>query len=583
MSGLHLFRPEWLWALALLPLLALGWRRRRRRGRAWREAVDPHLLAHLLERDGKRGGRSLAWVAALAVIVAALALAGPSWRQVAQPLWQGSAPLVVAMELSPAMLAADLPPTRLARARAKLSTLLAGREGGQVGLVVYAGDAFTVAPLTDDPDNVAVFLDSLYPDIMPVPGQEASRGIAHAAQLLDQAGFERGRILLLATGADAAATAAAGAARNAGYEVSVLGIGTAEGAPYRDGTGQLVSSRLDRAGLQAVATAGAGRYHAITDNGADLAALDVLDARGQADGRDTGGESLAWADGGFWLLPPLMLLVLVGFRRGAGLRVLVLGAGLGLALAPPPAAAMDWWQRPDQARHQRMQQGTEAYRAGGFAAAAEAWQDLDTADAHYNRGNALARQGQYREAIAAYDEAIERQPGMEDALANREVVQAALEQQQEGGGQQQEPGDRPGDPSGGQSGQPGEQDPSGEPREGEGEPGSRDEGGDGEEDPSGQDEPSPAGEPGPADPAAQESADQAQRERMEQALADAESSGDEAAETADAARAETPEQRERRIANEAWLRRVPDDPGGLLREKFRIEYERRRLHGGMED
>ncbi|MCE7033461.1 VWA domain-containing protein [Lysobacter sp. GX 14042] len=577
MSGLHLFRPEWLWALAVLPLLALGWWRRRRRAQAWEDAVDPHLLAHLLERGGKRG-HGLAWLAVLALVIAALALAGPAWRQVAQPLWQGSAPLVVAMELSPAMLAGDLPPTRLAHAREKLSVLLARREGGQVGLVVYADDAFTVAPLTDDAGNVAVFLDSLQPDVMPVAGQAASEGIAHASRLLRQAGFERGRILVLASGGDPAAVSTAAQARAAGYEVSVLGIGTPEGAPYRGGDGQLHDSRLELAVLEAVAEAGDGRYRTITDDGADLDALGVLDAGGEA--AEQGAEgSRAWVDEGFWLLPLLMLLVLAGFRRGAGLRVLVLGAGLGLVLAPAPAAAMDWWQRPDQARHQRMQQGTEAYRAGGFAAAAGAWQELDSADAHYNRGNALARQGRFGEAIAAYDEALARQPGMEDALANRAVVQAAMDQQPDGGGQPQDPGRQPGDPSSGQSGQPDGQDPSGKPGEGEEEP-AGDTGQPGE--PDDEREPHGEGEPPPADAADQEAADQAQRERMDQALSDEPPGSDEAAAEGEAA-PETPEERERRIANEAWLQRVPDDPGGLLREKFRIEHERRRLHGGREN
>lgn len=580
MSGMHLFRPEWLWALAVLPLLGVAWWRRRSRRQGWRGSVDPHLLAHLLERSGGRGGRTLGWVAALAVAIATLALAGPSWRQVAQPLWQGSAPLVVAMELSPAMLAGDLPPSRLARAREKLSTLLAGREGGQVGLVVYAGDAFTVAPLTDDPGNVAVFLDSLHPDVMPVPGQVASRGIEHAQRLLRQAGFDQGRILLLASAADEGAAAAAAVARSAGYEVSVLGVGTAEGAPYRASGGQLHASRLDVAGLQAVAGAGGGRYQAMTDDGADLDALDVLDARVQVDGPAADGRALAWVDEGFWLLPPLMLLVLVGFRRGTGLKLLVLGSGLGLVLVAPPAQAVDWWQRPDQARYERLQEGVEAYRKGAFAEAAEAWDNLDAADAHYNRGNALARQGQYREALAAYDAALALQPGMEDALANREVVQSALERQQEGGGEHEDPGDQPGDQSGGQP-QPGEEGQEGEPQDGEGEPSGKP---DNADDSAGDDRDSGAEQRPPADAGEQAAADQAQRERMEQALADggSEEAGTDEVEDAPGA-PETPEERERRIANEAWLRRVPDDPGGLLREKFRIEYERRRLHGAVEE
>ena len=576
MSGVHLFRPEWLWLLALLPVLAFAWWRRRRRAKAWEDAVDPHLLAHLLERGGGRGGHGVAVAVLLAFLVAVLALAGPSWRQVAQPLWQGGMPLVVVMELSPAMLAGDLPPTRLARARDKLSSLLADREGGQVGLVVYGDDAFTVAPLTDDSANVAVFLDSLHPDVVPVPGQAASRGVEHAVRLLDQAGFDRGQVLLLASSVDARAASAAATARAAGHEVSVLGIGTPEGAPYRAGDGQLHTSRLDMAGLEAVAQAGGGRYRTMGDDGADLEALGVLDPGGST-GQAAGGEAWTWVDEGYWLLPVLMLLVLAGFRRGAGMRMLVLGAGLGLVLAPPPAQAIDWWQRPDQARHERLQQGAQAYRGGDYAAAAQAWDGLDVPDAHYNRGNALARQGRFAEAIAAYDRALELQPGMEDALANREVVQAAMDRQPDGGGAPQDPGRQPGNPSSaGQQGQPGEGDPAGEQGDGESPPQSGEDG-DGDDRDQGD-----AGEPPPGGEAGQEAADQAQRERMEQALEDRPDSGEPQPAVAEQA-PETPQERERRIANEAWLRRVPDDPGGLLREKFRIEHERRRLHGGRED
>lgn len=576
MSGVHLFRPEWLWLLALLPVLAFAWWRRRRRARAWEDAVDPHLLAHLLERGEGRGGRASALAALLALLVAVVALAGPSWRQVAQPLWQGGMPLVVAMELSPAMLAADLPPSRLARARDKLSSLLAGREGGQVGLVVYGDDAFTVAPLTDDPANVAVFLDSLHPDVVPVPGQAASRGLEHAVRLLEQAGFDRGQVLLLASEADARAASAAAAARAAGHEVSVLGIGTQEGAPYRAGDGQLHTSRLDKAGLESVAQAGGGRYRTMSDDGSDLEALGVLDPGGGT-GQSAGGEAWTWVDEGYWLLPVLMLLVLAGFRRGAGMRVLVLGAGLGMVLAPPPAQAIDWWQRADHARHEQMQQGAEAYRDGDYATAARAWEGLDTADAHYNRGNALARQGRFAEAIKAYDRALELQPGMEDALANREVVQAAMDRQPDGGGAPQDPGQQPDNPSSaGQSGRPGEGEPTGDPGQSEGQPEPGSEGDTDSPDPGDTGTPPPGGESG------QDAADQAQRERMEQALADRQDAGEPDSAMAEHA-PETPQERERRIANEAWLRRVPDDPGGLLREKFRIEHERRRLHGGRED
>src|SRR3546814_20181743 len=116
-------------------------------------------------------------------------MAGPSWRTGEQPLLQGEAPLVVVLDMSGAMLANDLPPSRLLQARAKLATLLQPRSGGQVGLVVFAADAYTVAPLTRDAANVPLFLDSLRPDVMPVDGHHPARGTQHAMHLPRQAGI----------------------------------------------------------------------------------------------------------------------------------------------------------------------------------------------------------------------------------------------------------------------------------------------------------------------------------------------------------------------------------------------------------
>ena len=91
-AELHFLRAQWLWALLALPLLGWWWRRLRLRASAWRNAVDPHLLPHLLDAGAGRRGR-LGWLAAAcAYALAVLALSGPSWRQVAQPSWQAPAP-----------------------------------------------------------------------------------------------------------------------------------------------------------------------------------------------------------------------------------------------------------------------------------------------------------------------------------------------------------------------------------------------------------------------------------------------------------------------------------------------------------
>nr|WP_219339825.1 VWA domain-containing protein [Luteimonas salinisoli] len=580
LGQLEFLRPHWLWVFAALPFLAWWWRARRRARSAWSESVDPHLLAHLIEARGARRGAPGPALALLAFVLAALALAGPSWRLGTQPLWEQGTPLVIAVDLSSASLADDLPPTRLLRARAKVDALLRARAGGQVGLVAFADDAFTVAPLTADAANVALFVDALAPDIMPVDGHRPARAIERAARLLRRAGFDRGDILLLTGDADAAARRAAASAAGDGYRVSVLGLGSARGGDYRDTAGRVRAARLDAAALRALAAAGGGAYAEIAAGDQDLRALGVLEATAVA-GIDRGGRAGVRLDEGYWLLLPLLLLAALAFRRGGMLGAVLLC--LWLPLSPVQAqqaqereAAAErepaedligggLWRRADQAAHARMRRAIEAFRSDDFAAAERAWRELPGAEAAYNRGNALAKAGRYEEAIAAYDRALALRPGMEDAVANRAAVEAAMQRQP---------------PSGPRA------DAAGEPREGqppqapqEGSPPPEDEpGGDtpGKGEGSGDEQQDAEPPPQPTDAQAQEDADAAQRERMRRQL-QAEDPGED--DQSAAAAAETSEERELREANEAWLRRIPDDPGGLLRAKFQLEHERRRRGG----
>ncbi len=576
-SGLHWLRPLWLWALLALPLLWFAWRARRKRESVWRRAVDPHLLPYLLERGGP-AARSFGIWAAVCYVLAVLALAGPSWRQIEQPLWQTRAPLMIALDLSSATLAADLPPSRLLQARAKLAALLRERAGGQVGLVAYADDAFTVAPLTDDSRIVALFLVSLAPDVMPTDGNRADRAIDMSAKLLKQAGFEQGDILLVTDHADADAIAAARRAARAGYRVSALGMGTAAGAAYRDAAGTIGHAELDAASLRALAGAAGGRYAGATADSGDLQALGVLDPQQGAGASGRGERGRHGQDDGYWLLPPLLLLSLFAFRRGGGAAMAALLLCAMLPWSPAQAAGQEgWWRRPDQQAHRKMEQGAEAYRKNDFASAQQAWQGLSGADAQYNLGNALAKTGQYPEAIVAYDRALRAQPGMQDALANKRAVEAAMKRKPPKGGKQDDKGGQ------GQGKNPkSEQDQNGQSQSQQAQPQSG-----GQESqqkpPQSQQKQNAASQPQqaqpkPQDPNAQQAADAAQRERMRRALAEQGKASQQAAKEPQSAQ-ETPAERERRQANEAWLRRVPDDPGGLLRAKFRLEQERRQQSG----
>ncbi|RXD67687.1 VWA domain-containing protein [Xanthomonas perforans] len=594
LQSLHLLRPTLLWALlAIVPAAAL-WHWRRRGADVWRQSVDAHLLPKLLVSGGRRGWLGFV-LAALTYALAVLAMSGPSWRQTERPVFQSSMPLVVVLDLSSSANATDLPPSRLLQARAKLATLLRKRAGGEVALLVYAGESFTVAPLTEDSANVALFLDALSPSVMPVDGKRADRAIDAAAQLLQQAGFKQGEILLVSDSADRSAESSARMARSRGFSVSALGVGGERGAAYRTASGEIAQAKLDEGSLRTLAAQGGGRYARIAPDDADLRALGVLDPSQQPLADETaesdGGKS--WLDEGYWLVLPVMLLSLLAFRRRAVVAVLAMVCVLPLA-QPAHAADGTLWQRADQVQQQRLDAGVQAYRKGDFAAAQKAFEAVPTDEGLYNLGNALARQGQYDAAIAAYDRALKQHPNQQDAIANRAAVDAARKRQQQnnkdGKGQskdlkpsgqdgkgQQQAGQNQQDKQSGQDGQ-NQHDSKNQPSEGQppqdGRPqDAQAKNGQGEQ--RKQDTP-----PQSADAKAQQQADEAQRRKMQQAMAQAGNKQADASGKQEAAVAgETPEQREQRQAVDAWLRRVPDDPGSLLRTKFRLEYERRQRDG----
>jgi Ca-activated chloride channel homolog len=586
----HFLRPLWLLALLALPLLLWVWQRRERQSDPWRAACDAHLLPHLLQGGPGARARLPRRLFAAGFVLAVLALAGPAFRQAEQPLARAESALIIALDLSDRMRATDLEPDRITRARFKLAALLQSRREGQTALVAYAGDAFTVAPLTDDALSLGDLLAALTPETMPEAGQRPDRAIALAQKLLRDAGFARGDLLLVTDAADARASAAAARALREGLRVSVLGVGTPAGAPIglpqggflQDADGNVLLPRLEETALRAVAAAGGGRYATLRADRADLAELALVEvAAADAELREDDRRRAGYRDEGPWLLLALLPLAALGFRRGWLGMVLV-----ALMLPAAPAEALDWsalWQREDQRAWRALRageaeralalaqdpavRGSAAYRGEDYAQAAQAFRQAGDADAHYNRGNALARAQRYQEAIAAYDEALALAPQMEDALANRRAVEEFL-QQQSGSEEDKKPGEKSGSESQQQEGepQPSQDDAASESASSEQAKGERSEQAQGDSKSDAQ----------PSD-AEQESQQQQAQEKFAQEMQQAlEQAGEEPAQQA----AGDPREAEKQQAVEQWLRRVPDDPGGLLRRKFALEHQRRRREEG---
>lgn len=565
----HWLRPYWL--LLLLPLgwlLWQLWHREKRSGR-WQLLLPAAFHTTLLSGGQGRASR-LPWIVlGLAWLLALLALLGPSWQRLEQSNLKPADPLVVLLELTPQMLAGDTAPNRLELAKRKLLDLLQARRDAQTAIVVFAGSAHTLVPLSDDLATSRNLLESLKPSIMPEPGRRADLAVSKALELLEQGGQGQGRLLLIGSALDEQEQQGIRQALEERDErLHMLGIGSAQGAPIlqqdgsflKDRHGAILIPRLDSAGLSRFIQELGGRYRQASRDDRDLQDLDLLDRPQQL--RD-GGEPArlhAWADQGHWLLLPLLLLAACAGRRGwlFCLPLLLLGV-------PQPSYAFDWddlWLRADQQGQRLLEagqpreaatrfadpqwQGLALYQAGDYPAAAERFAQSDSASAHYNRGNALARSNELEAALEAYGQALDLQPELIAAQKNKALVEELLRQRQQQG-EQQSPDAESQEPSAEQppqAGQPGEESDNGQPAA----------------EPAPGDSEAPPNQPAPGDdqapPAPGEPDDD---EADEQQIAQAEDSLD----------------GERRQALEQWLRQIPDDPGELLRRKFWYEQQQR--------
>ena len=638
----HFLQP--LWLLALIPLALLIWHLRRTAlgDNPWIHIIDARLQPLLLLGQTHRVSHSLLWLLALGWLLAVLALANPVWEKQPRPLFQTSAARVIVLDLSRSMLDQDLKPSRLARARFKTEDILAYDEEGQTGLVVFAGDAFTVTPLTRDVDTIRALLTSLDPDLMPVQGSRADLGLLRAGELLQQAGLGNGQILLLADGVTGdKAHEAAAQLYDKGYRVSVLGIGTKNPEPLTNSQGQLLRTRdgrlilppLETDALRAVAEAGGGRYHSFSSHHADLTALLSDNPSLSAEPPiHSDLERQDWQSRGPWLVVLLLPLAALAFRRGWLLSLLLVGV-----LSPPqPAMATGWddlWQRSDQQATRALAEkdyerasriakdpllrGIAEYRRGNYQQALANFSQASGATADYDQGNALAKLGRYEEAISAYDNALKSAPDMEDALANKAAVEALLRQQQQKKDHSQ---DKQGEPSqkGSQAGKPsGEDKPSEQRQQSSQEKQAQQGKSSAQDEPSQQDKQDAQGETQHkkdatdkntfADankaleekaaeknmPEEQKPADRAATEKQpeKQAEKQVEKQAEQAANDEPAPRQRTPPadgqaartetlSSEEQMAAEQWLRRIPDDPGGLLRRKFLYQYQQRAQREG---
>ena len=574
----HLLRPWWL--LLLIPLAGTLWLLLKSRydSGSWRAVIDARLLPFLLSAGAQNTRGWSRWILSGVALLAIIALAGPTWEKLPQSVYHKETALVIALDLSRSMDAADLKPSRLTRARHKIADILNLRQEGQTALVVYAADAFTVTPLTSDVDTILALLPDLETRLMPAQGTRADRAVKLALELFTNSGIKRGDLLLVSDGlgdfeVKRIETLLGG---KPGQRLSVLAVGTREGGPVplesggflKDRDGAIVITGLQEDNLHRIAQSGGGVYAGISADDIDINTLAYMmdSSIDDREARLSDRSTDIWRELGPWLLLFALPLAALGFRRG-----LIWLVPLYIMILPPDARAFDWqamWQNNDQRASRLFEQGEHAaaaelfdypqwqaaakYRSGDYSAALDAWQQFDSDNANYNRANTLARLGRYEDALATYQQLLEQNPAHEDARFNKEALEEWLKNQQQ---QQQQQGEQARE----------QQQPESDATQAED---SQQSSGDEQS----QADNSDQGQQQTPQPAQQDEGQQQQAPQPEQ------SARQEQPATESETMAEI-DQKMTEQAAEQWLRKIPDDPGGLLRRKFIFQYRQR---GGVD-
>jgi len=575
-ADFHFLRPDWLWVLPLVVIATVLLARRRLGPGNWQNVVAPSLIPYVLSSSPNKKAEYRWWLLGLGGVLAVLALAGPAWQRMDQPVFRSDQALVIALDLSRSMDAQDIAPSRLLRARLKILDILERRASGQTALVVYSANAFTVTPLTTDIDTIAALTNSLSTDIMPSHGSYPIAAINKGRQLLEQAGAAYGEILLITDGGTSpAAERAARDLLEAGYTLSVLAVGTVNGAPIprlnggfvKDQLGQIAVPKLEKRSLRSLAEAGGGRFSVLSTDDRDL---DLL-LSGEVGRRQASNEMLAtdrWYEEGPWILLFLLPLAALAFRRGW------IAVAVFLILPTDEQAHADvWgdlWQTKDQQGRRMLEEGAAQdaidlfenedwravaqYRSQDYAESAAAFAASGDSRSLYNLGNAMARQGEFETAIDAYEQVLEMNADDADAEYNRDLLKQIMEQQQQQEGDQQQSSDEQGE--GEQSDSDGQSEQDAESSQADGDP---------------QD-----GEQSQREGEMSQDDLEAMQEELRRAAEEAQQNQDESPQpqlTAAELEAMRRDQ-EQQQAMEQWLRRIPNDPGSLLRNKFRYQYQK---------
>ena len=316
---------DMLFAYLLVPaLIALAWWASARKRRDMERLADTHLLERLTATVSRRAQlvKTILVVSAVGLLVTALAR--PQFGSRIETVRREGRDVLIALDLSVSMVAEDMAPNRLEKAKFAIADLIDRLDGDRVGLVAFAGEAFVQSPLTLDYGAARLFLNAMEPDMMSVQGTNLGQAVSVALDAFAST-ERRHRVLVVITDGEdheGEIDDAIARATDEGVVIYTVGIGSTDGVPIpdlsatgqaqgfkRDGDGAVVTTRLDEATLQEMAERTGGTYYRASPGGSELAVLAEELAGGE--GREFESEQVTLFDEQYQLFLGLALALLV--------------------------------------------------------------------------------------------------------------------------------------------------------------------------------------------------------------------------------------------------------------------------------
>jgi len=469
--------PEMLLLIWLAPLFlavfAFGMRKRRRILKRYASEKKLKAIAPNVS-PGRR--RIKAGLILAAVVCIALALSGPQYGYHWQEIERRGVDIIIALDCSRSMLAKDIAPTRLDRAKREVIDLLGMLQGDRVGLTAFAGAAFLQCPLTIDYTIFNLFLNSLTPESIPVGGTNLAAAVNVSREAFKTEANSAKAIILITDGesTDGDVLKAAKLTAKDDIKIFCIGVGKEGGAPVpdkagglkKDAAGKIIMTKLDETTLQKIAAITGGAYVRSVTGDMDLDTIYRDEIRGKMDARAlTTGRKKIGEDRFQWFLIVAIVLFLAELFLPTAKKTVAAFVVLGMILGFTPQARAAGVHADLKAGQEAFSQGdyesalkyfidaqldnpdnpkiaynigNTYYKLGNYEAAFKSYQEvLKSKDAQlrlkalYNTGNTHFRQEKYKEALASYDKALDIDQNDLQARKNIEFVKKVMAQKKQ--------------------------------------------------------------------------------------------------------------------------------------------------------